>query len=447
MPPNVLLVTVTQTESVAVIDVFIEVKRYPSPMPIGGKLYHDFGRVNGVRVLMVESEMGAGGIGAAQQTVGKGIEALSPSAVIMVGIAFGVNPEKQSIGDILVSQRLLLYELQRVSTDKEGKPILISRGDRPHASPWLFDRFRSADLYWKRPNERPKVHFGLILSGEKLIDNMDFREQLRALEPEAIGGEMEGGGLYVACGDSKVDWILVKGICDWADGHKDQNRDENQRLAAHNAASFVLRMLEQAPLKTDVSATHHKPHVPYGSSQEPVPPLEPPLIDRTPTKTGTMSGLEIKQIVEGFTRDNERRIFDVTIANVSNEQLVLTTFEVDWQYYNGWLLSIDYGHFLVPTSTYLIELPIDPHDISRKSKKELIYPAIVMPPRNSSGPSITTFRLEVLYYFSGRLDYHPNSDWNFSFSVAVLTDVGRRCDLFSNCRWRVREYEEKRPRM
>lgn len=75
------------------------------------------------------------------------------------------------------------------------------------------------------------------------MDNIDFREQLRELEPETIGGEMEGAGLYAACQDNHVDWILVKAICDWAGGNKAQNKDEYQRLAADNAARFVLYAL------------------------------------------------------------------------------------------------------------------------------------------------------------------------------------------------------------
>ncbi len=51
---------------------------------------------------------------------------------------------------------------------------------------------------------------------------------------------MEGAGLYVAAHDAKVDWILVKAICDWADGNKD---DTAQALAARNAAEFVLHVL------------------------------------------------------------------------------------------------------------------------------------------------------------------------------------------------------------
>lgn len=240
---DVLIVTVTDVESAAILQVFQEFTgEKPKLVPIGERVYHDLGKVNGAHVLMAISEMGAGGLGAAQQTVQKGILATDPSAVILVGIAFGVNREKQAIGDILVSTQLWLYDLQRIGKDK-----IITRGDKPHASAKLINYFRSASLYWNGA----KVRFGLILAGEKLVDNIDYREQLKSFEPEAIGGEMESAGLYVACQDVHKDWILVKGICDWADGQKDHNKDAYQLLAAQNAANFVLHALKQVPFKRE----------------------------------------------------------------------------------------------------------------------------------------------------------------------------------------------------
>lgn len=242
---DVLLVTATKVESKAVIDIFQDATiQVPQRVPIGDRIYHSIGSVNGAKIFMVQSEMGSGGPGASLQTVEKGIHALSPGIVIMVGIAYGMDSEKQAIGEILVSQQLMLYELQRVGTKNES-PKIILRGDKAHASSRLLSYFRSADIDWDE--SKCKVNFGLILSGEKLVDNIDFRQQLYDLCPEAIGGEMEGSGLYVACLDKKIDWILVKSICDWADGNKNENKDNQQKLAAGNAASFVLHVLQQVP--------------------------------------------------------------------------------------------------------------------------------------------------------------------------------------------------------
>ena len=154
-------------------------------------------------------------------------------------IAFGINEEKQAIGDILVTEQLRLYDLQRMGTQEEEQPNIILRGDKTHASPWLINLFKSTDLRW----DGAKVRFGVVLTGEKLVDNVDFRNQLQSFEPEAIGGEMEGAGLYVACQDRKVDWILVKAICDWADGHKAQDKDARQETAAQNAATLTIILI------------------------------------------------------------------------------------------------------------------------------------------------------------------------------------------------------------
>lgn len=234
---DVLIVTVTDVESRAVMRVFEQSgDRKAEPVSIGDRVYFNLGTVNGARIFLTQSEMGSGGLGASLLSVGKGIEALSPLAVAMVGIAFGMNEKKQAIGDILVTKQLRLYDLQRV-----GKAIVL-RGDKPQASSWLLNHFRSAQLLW----DGAKVRFGTILTGEKLVDNLDFRNQLQELEEEAIGGEMEGAGLYVACQDKKVDWILIKSICDWADGNKGEDKKNRQKIAAENAAAFALHGLQFA---------------------------------------------------------------------------------------------------------------------------------------------------------------------------------------------------------
>jgi nucleoside phosphorylase/tetratricopeptide (TPR) repeat protein len=242
---DLLIVTVTEVESQAVLHAFQAASgQKATPSAIDGRIYFDLGTINQAHVQLTQSEMGSAGLDASLMAVTKGIEALNPAAVVMVGIAFGVNEKKQAIGEVLVSEGLRLYDLQRVGTVKKRELHIILRGDRPDATPWLINHLKSAKLLWAGA----KVRFGLILSGEKLVDNLDFRDQLCRFEEEAIGGEMEGGGLYVACQDKKVDWILVKGICDWADGNKALDKDERQQTAATNAAAFVLHALQFVPV-------------------------------------------------------------------------------------------------------------------------------------------------------------------------------------------------------
>ncbi|MBV9231432.1 MAG: hypothetical protein JOZ18_19140 [Chloroflexi bacterium] len=235
---DILLVTATEIEARAVLDCCPG----SGSFIIDKKTYYDLGVIGDAKTCMVQSEMGSDGLGGSRFTVQEGIRALSPSAVIMVGIAFGVDAEKQHIGDILVSRQLVPYDPQRVSSDANGKPTIYMRGDRVSAPLRLLDRFKVGLKTWQEP---PYVQLGLILSGMKLIDNLNYRDQLRQSEPEAIGGEMEGVGLYEAAQHYNVDWILVKGICDWADGNKHQDKDIRQKEAATNAIRFTLHVLQQ----------------------------------------------------------------------------------------------------------------------------------------------------------------------------------------------------------
>ena len=44
------------------------------------------------------------------------IEKWQPCAIIMVGIAFGKDPSRQGIGDVLVSSQVICYEPRRLGT-------------------------------------------------------------------------------------------------------------------------------------------------------------------------------------------------------------------------------------------------------------------------------------------------------------------------------------------
>lgn len=295
---DVLLVTVTDVETETLLETAkTRTGRDYKTEPGNQKTYFDLGMIGGARVFAVRSEMGSDTLGGSLLTVKDAISEVKPSAVIMVGIAFGINPKKQKIGEVLVAKQLLAYDLQRVSTTETGSAKIVLRGDKPHCSEKLLDRFRTARLRWKKA----QVNFGLVLSGEKLIDNIDFRDQLLSLSEEAIGGEMEGGGLYAASQQSKVDWILVKAICDWADGKKDVRRKVRQKTAAASSADFVFEMLGLGLLASDQSATAFVPE----QVKEAVGLESPPLIaDRVSIARLPTGGNEL------FGRDEELKLLD-----------------------------------------------------------------------------------------------------------------------------------------
>lgn len=235
---RILLVTVTTVETRALQAALIEATgRQPTVRNIDGFPYKDFGRLGDYEVWHQISGMGSGGIDGSQEAVRRGISSVSPVAVLMVGIAFGVDPKKQPIGTILVSKQIQTYELQRVNKDAS----ITLRGDKVSASPMLLNWVAHAEIEW--PESEPEVKKGLVLSGEKLVDNKDFRDQLVQIAPGALGGEMEGAGVYAASQTAKVEWLLVKAVCDWADGNKAEDKDKLQAKAAMAAAKFSVLML------------------------------------------------------------------------------------------------------------------------------------------------------------------------------------------------------------
>jgi nucleoside phosphorylase len=238
---DVLLVVATEIESEAIIEVFSENGHLlAGPMFSSTNAYQLFAPIAGARVALVRCSMGPGGPGGPELTVAEAISALKPTSVVMPGIAFGVNSENQKIGQVLLSTHVFDYGLERVGTDKFGRPYSMSRGARPDASPRLIGRFQAARLH----THGLIVQEGVFLSGNKLVDNVDYRESLRLLCPEAIGGEMEGFGVYAAAARAHVDWVIVKAICDWADGRKRTRKRQRQNIAARNAAVAVVRTLE-----------------------------------------------------------------------------------------------------------------------------------------------------------------------------------------------------------
>jgi nucleoside phosphorylase len=214
---------------------------------IGQQTYY-CGTFGVYRAVLTTCEMGSIGRDAAILSVQQAITDLSPGCVIMVGIAFGKDPDKQHIGQALVASQVVSYEQQRAGAD------VVQRGPRADSDGILKNRFRNLD-HWEFPlpdGRACKRDIGPILSGEKLIDDAAFKARLFAAFPDAIGGEMEGAGLYAAAARARVPWILVKSICDWANGTKS---DHAQPLAAATAASLVHAVLSDPHALDGIAGT------------------------------------------------------------------------------------------------------------------------------------------------------------------------------------------------
>ena len=214
--------------------------------------------------------------------------------IIMTGIACGVpnptTPERHvRLGDILVADEgVIPYGHVRVELDGDqlreelrrpaSRPSVVIRnaarmlrlaeeaGHRPWDR-WLDISHRPRLSHYARPPastdilfddlkrqevphpplsqsghlpSRPKVHYGLIGSGGKLIRTSVERDRL-ARKHRLIGFDMEGDGVSDAAYLQGADWFMVRGVSDYGSG----KNDVWHRYAALAAAAYTRSLLEQ----------------------------------------------------------------------------------------------------------------------------------------------------------------------------------------------------------
>ncbi|KAK4197183.1 kinesin light chain 3 [Triangularia verruculosa] len=88
----------------------------------------------------------------------------------------------------------------------------------------------------EQENPQPMVHFGLIASGDRIMQSGTDRDTIARRE-EVIGYEMEGSGVL-----DIFPCVVIKGACNYADSHKAK---EWQQYAAATAAACMKAFLRQ----------------------------------------------------------------------------------------------------------------------------------------------------------------------------------------------------------
>lgn len=88
------------------------------------------------------------------------------------------------------------------------------------------------------PESEPVVHYGLIASADKLVKDATVRDKLAETE-QVLCFEMEAAGLMNA-----FPCLVIRGICDYSDTHKN---DRWQGYAAAAAAAYARELLYMIP--------------------------------------------------------------------------------------------------------------------------------------------------------------------------------------------------------
>lgn len=179
----------------------------------------------------------------------------SPGAALLVGIAAAAHKDVR-LGDVVLGSAVYYYERGKVTPDGlKPEPQIIP------ADATLWNNASAAPAWdgavnVERPDEtmnRPKIHKGVIASGEKVIAHAAARDAVAAGHRKILAIEMEGYGFSRALWQSfeRVRHLVIRGISDDGSITKD---DRWHRYAAAAAGSFTRHLLLDQPLEPQTSA-------------------------------------------------------------------------------------------------------------------------------------------------------------------------------------------------
>ena len=260
------VVTALEEEAQAVLETLEDVLR----VTIDGTLYRigyyttKAGPVYRIAVSISES---TGSVAASLNTLDV-IKNLNPQYVFLLGIAATrkrvdtKNSKTKNngveVGDLVYSTSISPYEYTKIKEhDTEGRPDITREERTKPCSGFLISIAREVERLWtsnppqifdwpaSSSKRNPKVFGGTIASGSKVIADQDTVKAIAIAEErwnrKLIAIEMESEGVAEACKRKGVEFILAKGISDYADKEKN---DLWHIPASRVSAKFFSDMLE-----------------------------------------------------------------------------------------------------------------------------------------------------------------------------------------------------------
>lgn len=257
---KVMIVTANEIEKTSLFAYAYEHNKTPF-VQIGMKdTVYTFFAFSSMVVAHIEINAGSYSQGGSADVIKKVMKKAKPNIVILLGVAFGCDSSKTELGDVLVGR-------QHFSYDKSSK---ISNGNLSiknlhieEPDEYMLNRFKSLieteDKIDGDFNKQFQVFFGNMITGEFVVDSIDFREMIfKPFEAfGVIGGEMEAQGAFAELRKyKKSHCILIKGICDWGAGKNEQIEDDNpknklQTYAALNACKICYQLLSERNFYSD----------------------------------------------------------------------------------------------------------------------------------------------------------------------------------------------------
>ena len=231
MPESVdfVIVTALEEERNALHTLLPELRRAP-PIADDTRVYYRCdlpvtlsNGQRGIYRLATLSLTGMGRVNAATATA-DGIRLWRPRFLILVGIAGGVAAEGVTLGDVLVSNQVVDYELQKLTPGGPEVRYEVHRADqRLLEAATDFANPGWSKVAVPRPvrNGLPTRRIGPVATGDK-VDAARVLNRYRGHWRKLIGIEMESGGAANAAFQSaqRPGFFMVRGVSDLADPDK-----------------------------------------------------------------------------------------------------------------------------------------------------------------------------------------------------------------------------------
>ncbi|MER5418590.1 hypothetical protein [Streptosporangium roseum] len=176
----------------------------------------------------------------------------NPAVIVLAGIGGGFHKDV-SVGDVVVTGRVLYYDLRKETPDGTRH-----RGDMKEAPAVIGHLINSFFTDYGEPakleatDAMGAVHAfraltGPIGSGEAVIADpkSEITRYLETVNDKILAVDMEAGGLMQAFHEqgeaqAALGWVVVRGISDGADTDKN---DDHHGIAARNAATALHTLL------------------------------------------------------------------------------------------------------------------------------------------------------------------------------------------------------------
>ena len=184
------------------------------------------GHLHGHEVVAVLSRIGKV---AAATTAAIAIERFGARRIVFTGVAGGLG-EGVRVGDVVVARQFAQHDMDASPLFPRHEVPLYGRtrfdtdaalGDRlaAAAQAMLADAPRTlgADTLREFGLQQPRLHRGLVLSGDRFVATAAESAALRSDWPDALAVEMEGAAIAQVCLDAGVPFAAVRTISDRAD--------------------------------------------------------------------------------------------------------------------------------------------------------------------------------------------------------------------------------------